>query len=64
MIIETSRREYIARQIGDLGKAILTVGLASYFFEKFPLTVRISLTLISFAFLIIGVFIQPRKKGE
>ena len=64
MILDHSRREYIARQVGDLGKAILTVGLASYFFEKFPLPVRISLTCISLAFLIAGVFIQPRKKGE
>ena len=64
MIIEHSRREYIARQVGDLGKAILTVGLASYFFEKFPLGVRISLSCSGVIFLVMGVFIQPRKQGE
>jgi len=64
VIIEYPRREYIARQVGDLGKAILTVGLASYFFEKFPMGARIGLTCSSLVFLVMGVFIQPRKKGD
>ena len=63
-IIDDARREYIARQIGDLGKNILTVALASYFFEKFPLWVRVSLAIIAIAFLVFGVFIQPAKKGN
>ena len=37
-LIRKNRREFIAKMIADLGKAILTVGLASAFFEKFPIS--------------------------
>ena len=61
--IDDTRREYISRQIGDLGKNILTVSFASYFFEKFSLPIRISLCIMGVSFMIIGIFIQPVKKG-
>ena len=61
--ISDARREYLARQIGDLGKNILTVGFASYFFEKFPLSLRIGLCIIGCLLLYIGFLIQPAQKG-
>ncbi len=48
---------------GDLGKNVLTVALASYFFEKFPLPVRISICIIGVILLILGFLMQPSEKG-
>ena len=62
--IDDARREYIARQAGDLGKNIMTVALASYFFEKFPLLMRIGICIIGIILIIIGFMIQPPKKGD
>ena len=62
-VIDDARREYISRQIGDLGKNILTVAFASYFFEKFPLWTRLGLCIVALGFMIVGIFIQPVKKG-
>jgi len=42
---------------------ILTVALASYFFEKFPLPVRISICIIGVILLILGFLMQPSEKG-
>ena len=61
--VDYGRREYLARQIGDLGKNILTVAFASYFFEKFPLALRFGLCIIACLLLYIGFLIQPSKKG-
>jgi len=65
VIINEHRREFIAKLISDLGKTIFAVGLASYFFEKFPIYVKIGLSL-AFAILIWGsIFVCPSKlKGE
>ncbi len=61
--IDYERRKYLAGQIGDLGKNVLTVALASYFFEKFPLFMRIGICIIGLILLIVGFLIQPPKKG-
>ena len=63
LVIDDARREYISRQSGTLGTNILTVAFASYFFEKFPLPIRISLCILGLGFIILGIFIQPVKKG-
>lgn len=62
VIFDINRREFIAKVIADLGKAIFTIGLASYFFEKFPSVLRIALWLICLTFLIGSIFIYPEEK--
>ena len=61
--LDDARREYLARQIGDFGKNILTAAVASYFFEKFPLLMRLGLCILGFVCIFAGIFIQPAKKG-
>jgi len=58
-----ARQKYLSGQIGDLGKNILTVGFASYFFEKFPLSLRIGLCIIGCLLLYIGFLFKPSQKG-
>ena len=61
MIINERRKEFIAKLVSDLGKTIFAVGLASYFFEKFPINVKIGLWLV-FATLTLGsIFIYPSE---
>jgi hypothetical protein len=65
VIISEHRRDFIAKLVSDIGKTIFAVGLASYFFEKFSINVKIGLWL-AFAILMWGsVFVCPSKlKGE
>ena len=62
MIFNQVRREFIAKMIVDLGKTIFAVGLASYFFEKFSIGVRICLWLTCMGLLVWSIFIQPKEK--
>ena len=61
--IHKARQEYVSRQLGDLGKNILTAACVSYFFEKFPLSVRIGLCIMAIVLLFIGYLIQPSQNG-
>lgn len=61
-IIDEARRELIARIVADLGKTLFGIGLASYFFEKFPLALRVALGIACVVSLVGCVFIQPRKQ--
>ena len=45
VLIDAKRREFIAKLVCDLGKTIFVVGIASYLFEKFPIGVRIGLSV-------------------
>ena len=62
-IIDEARREFIAKNIADLGKAILTVGFASYFFERLPALLRIGFSMLGALLVIVSIFIHPRKGG-
>ena len=55
--------EFIAKIFCDLGKAILTVGFASYFFEKLPLPMRIVFVILGMVMLLVSVAIFI-KKGD
>jgi len=61
---DTTRREFIAKIIADLGKTIFAVGLASYFFEKFSLALKIILWFACIFLLTLSIFIHPTTKGE
>lgn len=63
-IIDQARREFIAKNIADLGKAILTVGFASYFFERFVMWIRVGFAIAGILFFIASIFIHPRKGGN
>ncbi len=56
--------EFIAKIICDLGKAILTVGFASYFFEKLILPLRVGFVIIGIVLLVISVILMMIKKGD
>ncbi len=62
-ILGATRREFIARIIADLGKTIFAIGLASYFFEKLGLALRLALGLMCGILIIGSIFIEPRIKG-
>ncbi len=62
-ILDDRRREFVARMVTDLGKAILAVALASYFFERFPLWLRGVLPSLGVVFLVVSVFIHPKQRG-
>ena len=53
--------EFVAKIFCDLGKNVLTVGFASYFFEKLPLPLRIFFGMLGIALIIYSV--QFYKKG-
>lgn len=61
-ILDDRRREFVARNIADVGKAVLAVTLASYFFERLPLWLRWTLPILGFVFLISSVWIHPKQK--
>jgi hypothetical protein len=63
MIIDESRREFVAKIVADLGKTLFGIGLASYFFEKFPIVLRVALSITWPLLLVSSVLIHPRKKG-
>ena len=65
-IIDQNVIEFIAKIICDLGKAILTVGFASYFFEKLILPLRIGFVAIGIVLLGISVILMMSKvkKGD
>jgi hypothetical protein len=63
-IITKNRREFIAKIVSDLGKTIFAVGLASYFFEKFPGILKVFLAVACLIFFIGSIFIQPKEKGD
>ncbi len=65
-IIDQNVIEFIAKIICDLGKAILTVGFASYFFEKLVLPLRIGFISLGLALLGLSVILMMSKvkKGD
>jgi hypothetical protein len=65
-IIDQNVIEFIAKIFCDLGKAILTVGFASYFFEKLILPLRIGFVIIGLVLLGISIILMMSKvkKGD
>jgi len=63
-ILDDRRREFVAKNVADVGKAVLAVALASYFFERFPLWLRWMLPSLGMISLITSVWIHPKQKGD
>ncbi|MDO8675915.1 MAG: hypothetical protein Q7K71_07385 [Candidatus Omnitrophota bacterium] len=55
--------ECLAKIYGDLGKNIVSIGVASYFFKELPLPFRIVLFIIGIGLLVLNVYLIS-KKGE
>ena len=55
--------DYSAKMSGDLGKNILTVGFASYFFKDLPLPIRITIGIVRIGLMAISVLMIATKKG-
>ena len=64
IILNEETQEFIAKYLGDLSKAILTVGFASYFFEKLTLPFRIGFIILSMIFLFISIIMMSKKGGK
>jgi len=62
-IIDEARQEFIAKNLADLGKGILLVGFASYFFERLPVWLRVAFVGLGCLFFVTSIFILPRKGG-
>ena len=58
------KQEYIAKCLGDLGKAVFAVGVASYFFNTFPILFRIALGIFCMISLVVSIIIYPNKGGS
>lgn len=63
VVVDQSCREFIAKNVADLGKAILTVAFASYFFERLPGFLRVSFVALGVTFLVASVLIYAWR-GE
>ena len=57
-----SVKEFIAKIICDLGKAILTVGFASYFFEKLPFPLRVAFVIFGIILILASVIIYALER--
>ena len=53
--------EFVAKIYCDLGKNVVTIGVASYFFKDMPLPFRIGLSILGIGFMIYSV--QLFKQG-
>ncbi len=62
--IKEETQEFIAKYLGDLSKAILTVGFASYFFEKLPATLRVGFIVAAVVFFVLSAIIIENKGGR
>lgn len=61
-ILDDRRREFLAKIVADLGKAIIAVAFASYFFERLPMIFRWSLPLSAPGLLAVSIGIHPAER--
>jgi len=62
-ILTEETQEFIAKYFGDMSKAIITVGFASYFFKDMTLLLRLGLFMLAIVLFIISVILMENK-GE
>ena len=63
-ILDERRQEFLAKIVADIGKAIIAVALASYFFERYPLIFRWLLPVFAVMMLAVGVVIHPPARKD
>ena len=57
-------QEFIAKIYCDLGKNILTIGFASYFFEKLPLPFRFGFVILGVGLILLSIHLISKKGGK
>lgn len=57
-------RDFLARSLMDFAKAMFAVGLASYFFREFPVTLRIGCAISLIALFVGSLAPYPTRKPE
>ena len=55
--------EFTAKTVGDLGKNIVSIGFASYFFKDLPLPFRIGFGIIGLGAIFCSIYMVSNK-GE
>ena len=61
-IITHARGQFIAKIMADVGKTIVGISFAGYFFERFSLLLRWVFSILGPALLVGSIFIEPREK--
>ena len=62
-LINEETWEYAAKIVGDLGKNIVSIGFASYFFKDLPLPFKVGFVILQVICLMSSVYMIS-KKGE
>lgn len=60
IVFNKEARECLAKIYGDLGKNIVSIGFASYFFKELPLPFRIILFILGIGLLVLNVHMISR----
>ena len=63
IFINKETQEFIAKAYCDLGKNIISIGVASFFFKDMPLPFRFFFGIVGVGMLVYSVFIMA-KKGD
>ena len=63
-IVDDARREFTARYLADLSKAIFAVALASKLFLELPRWLRVALPVVGVLFFVVAFFLYPKKAKE
>ena len=53
--------EFTAKVFCDLGKNVLTVGFASYFFERLPLPFRFGIGILGVGLILLSIYLISKK---
>lgn len=61
-MITEKHKEFAAKYLADISKAIFAVALASNFFIELPMWVRIFLPITGIGFIIVALLILPGGK--
>jgi len=61
LILNKETREFTAKTINDLGKNIVTVGFASYFFKDLPLLMRIGIAILGLGLILWSIYLMSQK---
>ena len=56
--------EFTAKIFCDMGKNILSIGFASYFFKDLPLPIRIIFGILGTGFIIYSIYMISKKGGQ
>jgi len=56
--------DFTAKTINDLGKNIVSIGFASYFFKDLPLPTRIAIGILGVGLIYLSIYILDKKGAK